>query len=117
MPEAEQSADIALSQTLLLEMQSRPPCLHRGLGPDLFRLLAGLAGLGYFVGQGGIQHGHDLDRPYLVRADAEVQCQQVTHHILCLVQAPGLSVVVGPRCRSGTLTRKRLLVRATPAEI
>ena len=58
MREAEQSTDIALSQTLLLEMQSRPPCPHRGLGPDLFRLLAGLAGLGHFVGQGGIQHGH-----------------------------------------------------------
>lgn len=73
MRDAEQDADVALSQASRSEALSRPPRLACSIGTERFSLLAGLPGLAHFFGQSGIEDGHYLYIPYLVHADLEVQ--------------------------------------------
>jgi len=78
-------------------------------------LLACLAGLGHLFSRGDVQLGRDLDMPYLLRADAEVQGQQVTNHVFGLVQAPGLGAGRMGQALAGDFGRPPALARCAAA--
>src|ERR1022692_3521067 len=92
MRHAEQDADVALGQALILQVPSGESRLRCGICAHPLSLLAGIPGSAHFFGQRGIEDGHDFHHPYPVHADVEVQRQQITHDGFRLIQAPGLGV-------------------------